>query len=123
MISNYIISTDGAKIAYNFSEKVCHLYWFMVWDPIKKCGLIEVGFGLQICKYNKNIKKVVCGGTIFGNRFFKETVPEWINEYECLFLKKKNNVALKIFENLNHTELVSKVNIVSPWVLDFLLKV
>lgn len=150
--------------------------------------------GLQICKQSKNIKKVVCGGTSFGNKFFKEIVPEWIDEYESIGLKKKNNtlnkldfseediewieksdfdlavaqlkawnnwegvdvkdiktnlamysgtednpqvlenlntnkfemqknnISSKIFENLNHTDLVSQVNIVSPWVLDFLLK-
>ena len=35
---------------------------------------------------------------------------------------KKNNIAFKIFENLNHVDLVGKTNIVSPWVLNFLLK-
>jgi pimeloyl-ACP methyl ester carboxylesterase len=256
MKSKYIISTDGAKIAYNVFGKGLPLVlvhgmgsnkemwvdrgWVEVFEKhftvitidirgngesdksynsnfysianiledinvvVKDCGFKECSYfghsygatiGLQICKHNKNIKKVVCGGTIFGNRFFKETVPEWINDYECLSLKKKNsmldeenlstedkewiektdfelelaqlkawttwegievkdvktnlamysgtndnplvlenlntnetelkekNVALKIFENFNHTELVSKVNIVSPWVLDFLLKV
>lgn len=255
MKSKYIISTDGAKIAYNVYGKGSPLVlihgmgsnkemwvergWIEIFENyftvitidirgngesdksynsnfysisnilddintvVKKCGFKEYSYfghsygatiGLQICKHNKNIKKVVCGGTIFGNTFFKEVVPEWINEYESLELKKKNNmldqqnfsadeiewiektdfelaiaqlkawtnwegveiedistslaiysgtkdnpqvlgnlntneirikknnIALKIFENLNHTDLVCKANIVSPWVLDFLLE-
>ena len=255
MKSKYIISTDGAKIAYNFSGKGFPLVlahgmgsnkemwinrgWVEIFEKhftvitidirgngesdksynsnfysinnilddinivVIECGFNEYSYfghsygatiGLQVCKQNKNIKKVVCGGTIFGNRFFKEIVPVWINEYESLDFKKKNNmldeqnlsrddiewiektdfelaiaqlrawtnwegievndiktslavysgtkdnlqvlenlntneieikkynIALKIFENLNHVDLVGKANIVSPWVLDFLLK-
>lgn len=170
---------------------------------VKECGFNEYNYfghsygatiGLQLCKQSKNVKRVVCGGTTFGNKFFKEIVPEWISEYEIYGLKKKNNtlndldlsieeiewlertdfelaisqfkawnkwegievkdintklavysgtndnpqvienlnsykielqnhkIPYKIFENLNHTELVSETNIVSPWVLEFLLK-
>lgn len=253
--SKYIVSTDGAKIAYNVFGKGSPLVlvhgmgsnkemwvdrgWIEVFKNyftvitidirgngesdksynsdfysinniiedinmvVKKCGFNDYSYfghsygatiGLQICKHNKNIKKVVCGGTIFGNKFFKEIVPEWIIEYKSLGLKKKNNmldkqnlsrddmewiektdfelaiaqlkawtnwegieindiktslavysgtkdnpqvlenlytneneikknnIALKIFNNLNHDDLVCKTNIVSPWVLGFLLK-
>jgi len=170
---------------------------------VKECGFKEYNYfghsygatiGLQLCKNNKNIKRIVCGGTTFGNIFFKEIVPEWINEYENLGARKKNNtlkelnlsqedlewikktdfeltvsqfkawnnwegieakdikinlavysgtkdnpqvlenlnaneteikknnIDLKIFENLDHVDLVAKADIVSPWVLDFLLK-
>jgi pimeloyl-ACP methyl ester carboxylesterase len=255
MKSKHIISTDGAKIAYNVFGKGSPLVlvhgmgsnkemwvdrgWIEVFENyftvitidirgngesdksynsdfysinnilddinivVKECGFNDYSFfghsygatiGLQICKQNKNIKKVVCGGTIFGNKFFKEIVPEWIIEYESLSLKKKNNmldkqnlsredmewiektdfelaiaqlkawtnwegieikdiktslavysgtkdnpqvlenlytnkieikknyIDLKIFENLNHDDLVGKTNIVSPWILDFLSK-
>lgn len=252
MKSKFIISTDGAKIAYNVfgkgfplvlvhgmgsnkemwidrkwietfenyftvitidirgngeSDKSYNSSFYSITNIIddiniivKECGFNNYNYfghsygatiGLQLCKQTKNIKKVVCGGTTFGNKFFKEIVPEWIKEYEDLRLKKKNNtlnelnlsvedidwiektdidlivtelkawnhwegvdikdiktdlamysgtkdnpqvlenlntnkiemqennIALKIFENLNHTELVSNINIVSPWVLDF----
>jgi len=255
MKSKYIISTDGAKIAYNVFGKGFPLVlihgmgsnkemwvdrkWVEIFDKyftvitidirgngesdksynpnfysinniiddidivVRECGFNDYNYfghsygatiGLQICKQSKNIKRVVCGGTTFGNKFFKEIVPEWIDEYTNLGLKKKNNtlnelafsgediewiertdfdlavaqlkawnewegvevkdikislavysgtkdnpqvldnlnankieiqknnIALKVFENLNHTDLVSNVNIVSPWVLDFLLK-
>jgi pimeloyl-ACP methyl ester carboxylesterase len=169
---------------------------------MKECGFNEYNYlghsygatiGLQLCKHNRKINRLVCGGTTFGNKFFKEIVPEWISKYEDYNLIKKNNtlndlelskedvewigktdfelaiaqfkawnhwegvdvkdiktslamysgtndnphvlenfeaiknqtqknnITLKIFEDLNHTELVSKVDIVSPWVLDFLL--
>lgn len=42
-----------------------------------------------------------------------------INNQEAL---SKKNILSKVFEKLNHSELVSKSEIVSPWVLDFLLK-
>ncbi|MBU3143800.1 alpha/beta fold hydrolase [Clostridium sp. CF012] len=255
MNSKYIISADGAKIAYNVFGKGLPLVlvhgmgsnkemwvdrgWIEIfknyftvitidirgngesdksYNPnfysanniledinivVNECGFNEYSYfghsygatiGLQLCKRNKNIKKVVCGGSIFGNKFFKEIVPEWINEYESLHLKKKNNmldqqnlskddvewiektdfnlaiaqlkawanwegievkdiktslavysgtednpqvlenlktneieirkndIALKIFDKLNHSDLVGKADIVSPWVLDFLLK-
>lgn len=150
--------------------------------------------GLQLCRKTKNMNKVVCAGTTFGDKFFKEIVPEWIEEYEHLEINKKNNtlnqlnlpeedidwinkndlelaiaelkawkhwegteikdiktklamysgtrdnpqvvenlnnnklemqknnIAFNIFEGLSHTELVSCVDVVSPWVLEFLLK-
>jgi len=255
MESKYIISTDGAKIAYNMSGKGFPLVlvhgmgankemwvnrgWVEIFKKyftvitidirgngesdksydsnfysinnilddidivVKECGFNEYNYfghsygatiGLQLCKNNKNIKRTVCGGTTFGNKFFKEIVPEWINEYESLGARKKNNtlnelnlsqedfewiektdfeltvsqfkawnnwegieakdikinlavysgtkdnpqvlenlkaneteikknnIELKIFENLDHVDLVAKADIVSPWVLDFLLK-
>ena len=255
MESKYIISTDGAKIAYNMSGKGFPLVlvhgmgankemwvnrgWVEIFKKyftvitidirgngesdksydsnfysinnilddidivVKECGFKEYNYfghsygatiGLQLCKNNKNIKRIVCGGTTFGNTFFKEIVPEWINEYENLGARKKNNtlkelnlsqedlewikktdfeltvsqfkawnnwegieakdikinlavysgtkdnpqvlenlkaneteikknnIELKIFENLDHVDLVAKADIVSPWVLDFLLK-
>jgi pimeloyl-ACP methyl ester carboxylesterase len=172
-------------------------------NVVKECGFSEYNYfghsygatiGLQLCKQNKKIKNIVCGGTTFGNNFFKEIVPKWITEYENFDLRKKNNtlnelnlskeelewlektdleltvsqlkawnnwegieakeiksnlavysgtkdnpqvlenlnineneikknnIALKIFEDLDHVDLVGKVNIVSPWVLEFLLK-
>lgn len=254
MKSKYIISMDGAKIAYNvYGEgyplilvhgmgankelwvdtnwvKKLKDYFTVItidirgngesdksYDPnfysvnnilndidiiMKECGFKEYNYlghsygasiGLQLCKQKRNIKKIVCGGTTFGNKFFKEIVPEWISKYEDYNLIKKNNtlnnlelskedvewiektdfelaiaqfkawnhwegvnvkdiktslamysgtndnphvqenfeainnqihknnITLKIFEDLNHTELISKVDIVSPWVLDFLL--
>lgn len=36
---------------------------------------------------------------------------------------KKNNIKYKIFKNLNHTELVSEINIVYQFVLDFLINI
>jgi pimeloyl-ACP methyl ester carboxylesterase len=42
-----------------------------------------------------------------------------INNQEEL---NKNSILSKVFDKLNHSELVSKSKIVSPWVLDFLLK-
>lgn len=255
MKSKFIISTDGAKIAYNVFGKgfplvllhgmgsnkemwidrkwteIFENYFTVIpidirgngesdksYNPnfysidniindinmiVKECGFKNYNYfghsygatiGLQLCKQTRNIKRVVCGGTTFGNKFFKEIVPEWIGEYENLGVKKKNNalndlklsveeidwvkktdfdlavaelkawnhwkgvdvkdiktnlavysrtkdnpqvlenlnsnkieiqknnITLKIFENLNHTDLVSNVNIVSPWVLDFLMK-
>lgn len=170
---------------------------------VNKCGFDEFNYfghsygatiGLQECKYNKNIKKVICAGTNFGNKFFKEIVPKWIDEYEKLYIKKKtnklhelnlskedidwiqrndllsevfrlkalnkcegietsdirtslaiysgtkdnplvlenlfenenhikeNNISLRIFDNLNHADLVDKIDVVSPWILDYLLK-
>ena len=35
---------------------------------------------------------------------------------------KQKHIDFKVFEDLDHVELVSSVSIVSPWVLDFLLK-
>jgi hypothetical protein len=150
--------------------------------------------GLQMCKFNDKLKRVVCAGTIFGNQFFKETVPKWLEEYESIALNKKNNTLDKLdmpqdeiewientdldlmiaqlnawnkwegveisdikanlalysgtkdnkevveystnneneikdhgiivntFEELEHVELVEKIDVISPWVLDFLLK-
>ncbi len=254
MKSKFIISTDGAKIAYNVFGKGFPLVlvhgmgsnkemwidrkWIEIFENyftvitidirgngesdksynssfysinniiddiniiVKECGFNNYNYfghsygatiGLQLCKQTKNIKKVVCAGTTFGNKFFKEIVPEWIKEYENLRLKKKNNtlnelnlsvgdidwiektdidlivaelkawnhwegvdikdiktdlamysgtkdnsqvlenlntnkieiqennIAFKIFEDLNHTELVSNINVVSPWVLDFFI--
>jgi pimeloyl-ACP methyl ester carboxylesterase len=170
---------------------------------VKECGFSEYNYfghsygatiGLQLCKHNKQIKRIVCAGTTFGNIFFEEIVPEWIKEYENFGLRKKNNtlnelnlskedlewlektdleltisqfkawnnwegieaneiktnlavysgtkdnpqvlenlsineseikknnIDLKIIEDLDHVDLVGKVNIVSPWVLEFLLK-
>jgi pimeloyl-ACP methyl ester carboxylesterase len=170
---------------------------------VKECGFNEYSYfghsygatlGLQACKYKKKIRKIVCAGTTFGDKFFKITIPEWISDYEEFNSKKKNNslselnfsdddiewvkntdldlnisqfkawskwagvevedidtelaiysgskdnplaldslqinetkmkqkhIDYKVFENLNHVELVSNVDIVSPWVLDFLLK-
>jgi len=170
---------------------------------VKECGFSEYNYfghsygatiGLQLCKHNNQIKRIVCAGTTLGNIFFKEIVPQWINEYENFGLRKKNNtlnelnlskedlewlektdleltisqfkawnnwegieaneiktnlavysgtkdnpqvlenlnineseikknnIDLKIFEGLDHVDLVGKVNIVSPWVLEFLLR-
>lgn len=192
------------------SDKSYNLHFYSIEDIIndidmivKECGFDEYNYfghsygatiGLQLCKKNKSVKNMVCAGTTFGNKFFKEIVPEWIKEYEILGIKKKsntldelnlsqedikwvketdfdlavaqlkawnkwdgveikdiktnlamysgtrdnpqvlenlndnkiemekNNIALKVFENLDHTELVSSIDIVAPWVLDFLLK-
>lgn len=255
MKSNFIISTDGAKIAYNVFGKGFPLVlvhgmgsnkemwgdrkWVELFEKyftvitidvrgngesdksyntdfysinnivedinmvVKECGFDNYNYfghsygatiGLQLCKQSNNIQRVVCAGTTFGNKFFKEIVPEWIEEYENLGAKKKNNtlnelglsiedidwiektdidlviaqlkawnhwdgvdikdiktnlamysgtkdnpqvldnlntnkiqmeknkIALKIFDNLDHTELVSNVNVVAPWVLEFLLQ-
>lgn len=255
MESKYIISTDGAKIAYNVSgngfplvlvhgmgsnkEMWINRGWVEIFEKyftvitidvrgngesdksydsnfysinnilddidmvVRECGFNEYNYfghsygatiGLQLCRHNKHIKRIVCAGTTFGNIFFKEIVPQWTNEYENFVLRKKNNalnelnlskedlewvektdleltisefkawnnwegieakeiktnlavysgtkdnpqvlenlnineneikknnIALKIFEDLDHVDLVGKVNIVSPWVLDFLLK-
>ena len=255
MKSKYIISTDGAKIAYNVSGKGFPLVlvhgmgsnkemwinrgWVEIFEKyftvitidirgngesdksynsnfysinnilndidsvVKECGFSEYNYfghsygatiGLQLCKHNKQIKRIVCAGTTFGNIFFKEIVPQWIEEYENFGLRKKNNtlneldlskedlewlektdleltisqfkawnnwegievkeiktnlavysgtkdnpqvlenlnineseikknnIDLKIFEDLDHVDLVGKVNIVSPWVLEFLLR-
>lgn len=255
MKSKYIISTDGAKIAYNVSgngfplvlvhgmgsnkEMWINRGWVEIFEEyftvitidirgngesdksydsnfysinnilddiemvVKECGFNEYNYfghsygatiGLQLCKHNKHIKRIVCAGTTFGNIFFKEIVPQWINEYENFGLRKKNNtlnelnlskedlewlektdleltisefrawnnwegieakeiktnlavysgtkdnpqvlenlnineseikknsIALKIFEDLDHVDLVQKVKIVSPWVLEFLLR-
>ena len=255
MKSKYIISTDGAKIAYNVSGKGFPLVlvhgmgsnkemwinrgWVEIFEKyftvitidirgngesdksynsnfysidnilndidsvVKECGFSEYNYfghsygatiGLQLCKHNKQIKRIVCAGTTFGNTFFKEIVPQWISEYENFALRKKNNtlnelnlskedlewlekidleltisefkawnnwegieakeiktnlavysgtkdnpqvlenlnvneseikknnIDFKIFEDLDHVDLVGKVNIVSPWVLEFLLK-
>ena len=255
MKAKYIISTDGAKIAYNVSGKGFPLVlvhgmgsnkemwinrgWVEIFEKyftvitidirgngesdksynsnfysidnilndidsvVKECGFSEYNYfghsygatiGLQLCKHNKQIKRIVCAGTTFGNTFFKEIVPQWISEYENFALRKKNNtlnelnlskedlewlektdleltisefkawnnwegieakeiktnlavysgtkdnpqvlenlnvneseikknnIALKIFKDLDHVDLVGKVNIVSPWVLEFLLR-
>ncbi len=168
---------------------------------VKKCGFLEFNYfghsygatiGLQLCKYNNNIRRVVCAGTTLGNKFFKEIIPEWIIEYEKIGVSKinhnlneldltkediewvektdidllinqfralntwegvsindirtnlamysgtndnphiidnliameneiqKSKIEFKIFENLDHTDLVSKIGIVSPWVLNFM---
>lgn len=254
-MSRFIISTDGAKIAYNVFGKGFPLVlvhgmgsnkemwadrkWNEIFDKyftvitidvrgngesdksyasdfyainniiddinliVRECGFNDYNYfghsygatiGLQLCKHTTNIKRIICGGTTFGNKFFKEIVPEWIEEYKNLGIikknstlneldlskediewinktdfdlsvaqlkawnnwegvnikdiktnlamysgtkdnphilqnlninkteMKKNNIAFKIFEDLNHTDLVSNVNVVSPWVLDFLLK-
>lgn len=145
MNSEYIVSTDGAKIAYNvlghgFPLVLAHgmgsnkeMWLDRKWgeilkdhftvisidlrghgqsdksyDPnfysldniihdintvVKECGFTDYNYfghsygatiGLQMCKHSKNLKKAICGGTTFGNKFFKEIVPEWINEYKSL---------------------------------------
>jgi len=170
---------------------------------VKKCGFSTFNYfghsygatiGLRLCKDNKNVEKVVCGGTNFGDEFFNTIVPDIITDYKKFknikernifdednlsnedieWLKNtnldariaklkamskwtgteineiktklaiysgeediplvkeglinnqeeliKNNILSKVFEKLNHSELVSKSEIVSPWVLDFLLK-
>lgn len=172
-------------------------------EIVKKCGFSIFNYfghsygatiGLKLCKDNKNVQKVICAGTNFGDEFFKIIVPDIINDYEKFknvkernifdednisnedieWLKNtnldariaklkamnkwtgieineiktnlaiysgeediplvkealinnqeelsKNNILSKVFEKLNHSELVSKSEIVSPWVLDFLLK-
>jgi pimeloyl-ACP methyl ester carboxylesterase len=172
-------------------------------EVVKACGFKEYNYfghsygatiGLQLCKYSNNIKQAVCAGTTFGDEFFKNTVPEWLIEYESLNLNKRNNtlksidlsdedidciektdldlilaqlkawqlwegvdikdikaklavysgtkdnpsviqnllsyendllehkIAVKLFDNLNHTQLVSEIEQVSPWVIDFFLK-
>ncbi|WFR59558.1 alpha/beta hydrolase [Anaerocolumna sp. AGMB13025] len=254
MDNNYIVSADGAKIAYKVFGKGSPLVlvhgmgstkemweernWINVFKKeftvitidtrghgasdksyspdfysihniindingvVKECGFHNYNYfghsyggtiGLQLCKYGSNISKMVCGGSSFGNKFFKDIVPEWIQEYERLNKAKKsntlneldltqediewirhndidvflsqfyawnkwvgidskdiktklaiysgtkdnpqvldtlkhyaekgvmNNITIKIFEGLNHTELVSNVAVVSPWVKDFLL--
>lgn len=169
------------------------------------CGFEEYNYfghsyganiGFQLCKYNKNIKKMVCSGNAFGDEFFKEILPAWIKRYENLSLNKKNNtldkldlskedvewaknidlelfiaqfngikkwkgteisdlshmktelaifsgtkdhpfvinnlednrdeiekngIKLKIYDGLTHMDLVDKINVVSPWVLENLL--
>lgn len=171
-------------------------------NVVKECGFSDYNYlghsygatiGLQLCKYSSNINRMVCAGTTFGDEFFKNTVPVWLEEYHQLNNCKKNktlnsldlteedaewaektdldlilaqlqawnswdgvevkdiknklavysgtkdnpavinnlntyrteleekNIKFKIFENLNHTELVSEIEMVSPWVLDFLL--
>ena len=35
---------------------------------------------------------------------------------------KNHNITLKVFENLNHDELIRKIETVSPWVIDFFMK-
>lgn len=255
MNSKFILSSDGAKIAYNVfgrgfplvlvhgmganKEMWVERKWVEIFEKyftvitidirgngesdksydsnfysinniiddiniiVKECGFNNYNYfghsygatiGLQLCKQTTNIKRVICAGTTFGDKFFKEIVPEWIEEYENFGIRKKNNtlneldlskediewiektdfdlsvaqlkawnnwegvdikdiktnlavysgtkdnphvlenlnnnkieiqknnIDFKIFENLNHTDLVSNVNMVSPWVLDFLLK-
>ncbi|AOT69437.1 alpha/beta hydrolase [Geosporobacter ferrireducens] len=170
---------------------------------INACGFKEYHYfghsygatiGLQTCILSKHVQKVICAGTTFGDSFFKESVPKWIDEYEilntckqtktysnqdlaeediewventdieiiiaqlmamkswkgidvCDITKKlavytgfndnplvlenfeqnenqlkRNEIAHKIFDNLNHSDLVSKVDTVLPWVLEFLLQ-
>jgi len=67
---------------------------------VSQCGFSEYNYfghsygatiGLQLWKYDSNIRKVICGGTTFGDEFFKQVVPEWIIEYKELSHKKENN--------------------------------
>jgi pimeloyl-ACP methyl ester carboxylesterase len=170
---------------------------------VKECGFKEFYYfghsygatiGLQLCKKSKAVKRIICGGTTLGNKFFKEIVPEWIKEHENIGEKKKNNAIgelnpsieelewiertdfdlmlaqfkawtgwegveayeiktrlamysgtedyehiidnlrenqskikcnksiIKIFEELNHTGLVSRIDKVAPWVMEFLIE-
>jgi len=170
---------------------------------VKKCGFTTYNYfghsygatiGLKLCKENKNVQKVVCAGTNFGEEFFTTIVPDIIADYQKFkgikernifdeenlsnedieWLKNtninarlaklkamnkwtgveineikgklaiysgeediplvkediinnqedlnKNGISSKVFEKLNHAELVTKSEIVSPWVLEFLLK-
>lgn len=67
---------------------------------VNECGFSEYNYfghsygatiGLQLWKHDRNIRKVICGGTTFGDEFFKQVVPEWIIEYKELSYKKANN--------------------------------
>ncbi|WP_160689345.1 alpha/beta fold hydrolase [Clostridium sp. C2-6-12] len=170
---------------------------------VQKCGFNTYNYfghsygatiGLKLCKNNRNVKKVVCAGTNFGNEFFKTIVPDIIADYEkfkairdrnifdeegfteediewlkntnleakiaklramekwtgvnineiegnlAIFTGEEdiplvkedilnnqqellnNGISLKVFEELNHDQLVTEACIVSPWVLEFLLK-
>jgi pimeloyl-ACP methyl ester carboxylesterase len=169
---------------------------------VRACGFYEYNYfghsygatiGLQLSSIDKNIRKVICAGTIFGNEFFEKIVPTWIDENEKYLLMKINNVydeeklterdikwikatdfelelaqlkawrnwykievsdvksnlamysgsndnpmiienllkneekmkkygiELKIFKDLDHNDLINKVEIVSDWILNFLL--
>lgn len=168
-----------------------------------KCGFSTYNYfghsygatiGLKLSKDHKNVQKVVCAGTNFGDEFFHTIVPDIIADYEKFesikdrnifdednlsnddieWLKNtninariaklkamnkwtgveineiktnlaiysgeediplireaiinnqellsENNILSRVFEKLNHSELVSNAEIVSPWVLNFLLK-
>ena len=170
---------------------------------VNKCGFNTYNYfghsygatiGLKICKDNKNVNKVICAGTNFGNEFFKIIVPDIIADFEKFkgirdrnmfdeerlteedinWLKStnleariaklkamekwtgvnineikgklaiysgeediplikediisnqekliRNKISSKVFKKLNHSQLVSEVEIVSLWVLEFLLK-
>lgn len=169
---------------------------------VNTCGFKEYNYfghsyganiGFQLCKYNKNIRKMVCSGNAFGNEFFEDVLPTWIKRYENIALNKKNNtldklnlskediewvqnidlelfiaqfngikkwkgteindiktdlaifsgtkdhpgvinnleksrdeiekngIKLKIYDGLTHMDLVEKIDIVSPWVLENLI--
>lgn len=51
---------------------------------------IGLQLGSKASKASK-IGKIICAGTIFGDMFFKDMVPEWIKMYDNVNKKKKEN--------------------------------
>lgn len=47
--------------------------------------------GFKLMKDNARIKKAVCAGSFMGDYFFRNTVPNWLKEFEELNYHKKNN--------------------------------
>lgn len=67
-----------------------------------------------------NISDIHSPLAVYSGTNDSKNVIENFKENEDKFIE--NNIKYTIFEGLSHTELVSKIDVVSPYVLDFLLK-